>query len=49
MGAFRFGARPGKFVLAFFGETSSKRVIGVCPDLGVSGGLFDFGADELVF
>jgi len=49
VGAFRFGARPGKFVLAFFGETSSKRVIGVCPDLGVSGGLFDFGADELVF
>lgn len=49
MGAFRFGARPGKFVLAFFGKTSSKRVIGVCPDLGVSGGLFDFGADELVF
>ena len=49
MGAFGVSTRPGKFVLAFFGETSSKRVIGVCPDLGVSGGLFDFGADELVF
>ena len=49
MGAFRFGARPGKFVLAFFGEASSERVVGVCPDLGVACGLFDFGADELVF
>ena len=49
MGAFRVGTRPGEFVLALFGETSSKRVVGVCPDLGVAGGLFDFGADELVF
>ena len=49
MGAFRFGARPGEFVLAFFGEASSERVVGVCPDFGIAGGLFDFGADELVF
>ena len=49
MGAFRFGTRPGEFVLAFFGEASAERVVGVCPDFGVAGGLFDFGADELVF
>mgnify|MGYP006961135151 FL=1 len=49
MGAFRFGARPNEFVLAFFGEASSERVVGVGPDLGIAGGLFDFGADELVF
>ena len=49
MGAFRFGARPGEFVLALFGETSAERVVGVCPDFGVAGGLFDFCADELVF
>ena len=49
MGAFRIGARPGKFVLAFFGEAASERVVGVCPDFGIAGGLFDFGADELVF
>ena len=49
MGAFRFGARPGEFVLAFFGKPSPERVVGVCPDLGIACGLFDFGADELVF
>ena len=49
VGAFRFGARPGEFVLAFFGEASSERVVGVFPNLGIAGGLFDFGADELVF
>ena len=49
MGAFRFGARPGEFVLTLFGEASSERVVGAGPDLGVAGGLFDFGADELVF
>ena len=49
MGAFRVGTRPGEFVLALFGETASERVVGVCPDLGIAGGLFDFGADELVF
>ena len=49
VGAFRFGARPGEFVLAFFGEASSERVVGVCPNLGIAGGLFDFGADKLVF
>ena len=49
MGSFRVGARPGEFVLAFFGKPSAERVVGVCPDLSVAGGLFDFGADELVF
>ena len=49
VGAFRFGTRPGKFVLAFFGEASSERVVGVCPDFGVARCFFDFGADELVF
>ena len=49
MGAFRVGTRPGEFVLAFFGKASSERVIGVGPDLGIAGWLFDFGADELVF
>ena len=49
MGAFRIGARPGQFVLAFFGEAASERVVGVGPDFGISGRLFDFGADELVF
>ena len=49
VGAFRFGTRPGEFVLAFFGEASSERVVGVCPDLSIAGGLFNFGADELVF
>ena len=49
MGAFRFGTRPSKFVLAFFGEAASERVVGVCPNLGIAGWLFDFGADELVF
>ena len=27
----------------------AKLVVGVCPDLGIAGWLFDFGADELVF
>ena len=49
MGAFRFGTRPGKFVLALFGKSSAERVVGVGPDLGIAGELFDFGADELVF
>ena len=49
VGAFGVGTRPGEFVLAFFGEASSERVVGVCPDFGIAGGLFDFGADELVF
>jgi len=49
VGAFRVGARPGEFVLAFFGKASSERVVGVFPNLGIAGGLFDFGADELVF
>ena len=49
MGTFRFGTGPGEFVLPFFGEASSERVVGVGPNLGIAGGLFDFGADELVF
>ena len=49
MGAFRIGTRPGEFVLAFFGKPSAERVVGVCPDFGIAGWLFDFGADELVF
>ena len=49
MGAFRFGTHPGEFVLALFGKASSERVVGVGPDLGIAGWLFDFGTDELVF
>ena len=49
MGAFRFGAGPSEFVLAFSGKAASERVVGVCPDLGIAGWLFDFGANELVF
>ena len=49
VGAFGVSTRPGEFVLALFGKASSERVVGVCPNLGVAGGLFDFGADELVF
>ena len=49
VGAFRVGTRPGEFVLAFFGKASAERVVGVCPDLGIAGWLFDFGADQLVF
>ena len=47
--ALRVGTRPGEFVLAFFGKAATERVVGVCPDFGIAGGLFDFGADELVF
>lgn len=49
MGTFRLGTRPSKFVFSFLTQSSSERVVGVCPDLGIAGGLFDFGADELVF
>ena len=49
MGSFRFGTRPGEFVLAFFGKASAERVVGVGPNLGIAGWLFDFGTDELVF
>ena len=49
VGAFRGGTRPGEFVLALFGKAASERVVGVYPDLGIASGLFDFGADELVF
>ena len=49
MGTLRLGARPGEFVLAFFGEAASERVVGVGPDFGIARCFFDFGADELVF
>ena len=49
MGPLRFGAGPGQFVFAFFGESSPERVVGVCPDRGIARCSFDFGADELVF
>ena len=29
MGAFRFGAGPGKFILAFFRETASERIVSI--------------------
>ena len=29
VGALRLGTRPGEFVLAFFGEPSTERVVGV--------------------
>ena len=48
MGAFRVGTRPGEFVFSFLTQSSPERVVGVCPDLGIAGGLFDFGTDELV-
>ncbi|ERT64291.1 hypothetical protein HMPREF0742_02330 [Rothia aeria F0184] len=49
MGAFRVGTRPGEFVFSFLTQSSPERVVGVCPDFGIAGGLFDFGTDELVF
>ena len=49
MGAFWVGTRPSKFVFSFLTQSSSERVVGVCPDFGIAGGLFDFGTDELVF
>ena len=49
MGPLRFGAGPGQFVFAFFGESSPKRVVDVFPDFGVAGFLFNLGADQLVF
>ncbi len=49
MGAFGGGARPGEFVFSFLTQSSSERVVGIFPNLGIAGGLFDFGADELVF
>ena len=49
MGPLRFGAGPGQFVFAFFGESSPERVVDVFPDFGVAGFLFNLGADQLVF
>ena len=49
VGAFRVGTRPGEFVFSFLTQSSPERVVGVCPDFGIAGGLFDFGTDELVF
>ena len=33
----------------FVWRASAERVVGVCPDFGVADGLFDFGADKLIF
>ena len=49
MGAFRFGTGPGEFVFSFLTQSSPERVIGIFPNLGIAGELFDFDADELVF
>ena len=49
MGPLWFGAGPGQFVFAFFGESSPERVVGVFPDFGIAGFLFNLGADQLVF
>ena len=49
MNPFRFGRGPGEFVLAFFGEAASERVVGVFPNFGIARRFFDFGTDELVF
>ena len=39
----------GEVLFAVFGKAASERVVGVCPDFGIAGGLFDFSTDELVF
>ena len=39
----------GEVLFAVFGKASSEQIVGVGPNIGVAGGLFDFGADELVF
>ena len=44
-----FGRGPGQFVFALFGEAAPERVVGVFPDFGIAGFLFNLGADELVF
>lgn len=49
VGAFGVGTRPSKFVLTFFGEAASERVVGVCPDFGIARCFFNLCADELVF
>ena len=49
MGAFRVGTRPGEFVFSFLTQSSPERVVGVFPDFGVAGFLFNLGADQLVF
>ena len=48
-GPLRFGRGPGQFVFALFGESSPERVVGVFPDFGIAGFLFNLGADQLVF
>ena len=48
-GPLRFGRGPGQFVFALFGEAAPERVVGVFPDFGIAGFLFNLGADELVF
>ena len=49
MGPLWFGAGPGQFVFSFLTQSSSERVVGVFPDFGVAGFLFNLGADQLVF
>ena len=49
MGSLRAGTCPGEFVSALFGKASSERVVGVCPDFGITRCFFDLSADELVF
>ena len=48
-GPLRFGRGPGQFVFALFGEAAPERVVGVFPDFGIAGFLFNLGADQLVF
>ena len=48
-GPLRFGAGPGQFVFALFGEAAPERVVGVFPDFGIAGFLFNLGTDQLVF
>jgi len=49
VGAFRVSARPGEFVVAVFRKAASEWGVGVYPNFGIAGGLFDFSTDELVF
>ena len=39
----------GEVLFAVFGKAASEWGVGVYPDFGIAGGLFDFSTDELVF
>jgi len=39
----------GVVLFTVFGKAASEWVVGVYPDFGIDGGLFDFSTDELVF